>query len=127
MDDDFLKVDNENLIPVVQGIRNLIWHNILPKLVDMEQEVRTLRKVTWPYVQAQIEKENNVSMKKTNKLMFGYMTRCANVERDIQELLKLKGIHGGRHISDVDKESKRIIAAISDQSRHEMFDSSHHG
>jgi len=126
-DDDFLEVNSENLISVVQGIRNLLWKNVLPKLIDLEQEVQTLRKVTWPYVQAQIEKENKVTMQGTNNLMFGYMTRYANVEEEIQELLKLKAIHGGRHISDADRELKRISDMMSDQSRHEMLDSSHHG
>ena len=125
--DDFLEVNSENLISVVRGIRGLLWESVLPRLIDLELQVRTLRKVTWPYVQAQIEKENNVSMRKTNRMMFEYMSRFANVEEELQELLKLKAKHRGRHISDADRELKHILDTMSDQSRHEMFDSSHHG
>jgi hypothetical protein len=36
---------------ILEQVRILIRENILPRLTDLEQEVRLLRKVTWPVCQ----------------------------------------------------------------------------
>jgi hypothetical protein len=40
---------------VLQQVRILIRENILPRLTDLEEQVRLLRKVTWPVCQGQKE------------------------------------------------------------------------
>lgn len=46
-----LTVTNENLYKVLKDVRELIHDNILPRLVDLEEELKKLRRVTWPVCQ----------------------------------------------------------------------------
>jgi hypothetical protein len=41
---------------ILEEVRILIKENILPRLTDLEEEVRLLRKVTWPVCQRLTEK-----------------------------------------------------------------------
>lgn len=40
---------------ILEDIRRLIKENILPRLTNLEIEVQTLRRVTWPVTQAYLE------------------------------------------------------------------------
>jgi hypothetical protein len=51
-----LNVEQENLAEVLQSVRELLRDNILPRLTDLEEQVRLLRKVTWPVCQGIREK-----------------------------------------------------------------------
>jgi len=51
-----LDVEPENLCKVLKSLRELLRDNILPRLTDLEEQVRLLRKVTWPVCQALKEK-----------------------------------------------------------------------
>lgn len=46
-----LSVDPENISKVLQTVREFLKDHILPRLCDLEEEVRLLRKVTWPICQ----------------------------------------------------------------------------
>lgn len=117
-----IEINEENLIHTIKDIRGLVWNHILPKLIDLEQEVELLRKIVWPYVQAQMDKEGNLKMGKTNAMMFSHMHKD-----DIEELLWLKARHTGAHASEVDSEFKHILSMISSQQVADMRDSSHQG
>lgn len=51
-----LTVEPENFLKVLQSVRELIKDNILPRLTSLEEQVRLLRKVTWPVCQGLKEK-----------------------------------------------------------------------
>jgi hypothetical protein len=38
-------------VKILQDVRDLIRENILPRLTELEEQVRLLRKVTWPVCQ----------------------------------------------------------------------------
>ena len=50
-----LEVSEENVCKVLQDVRELLKDNILPRLTQLEEEVRLLREVTWPVCQSLIE------------------------------------------------------------------------
>ena len=51
-----LDVKPENLYTVLKSLRELLRDNILPRLTDLEEQVRLLRKITWPVCQGLKEK-----------------------------------------------------------------------
>ena len=51
-----LSVNSEDVLKVLQSVRELLRDNILPRLTDLEEQVRLLRKVTWPVCQGIKEK-----------------------------------------------------------------------
>ena len=51
-----LEVRPEELCKVLKDVRELIKDNILPRLTDLEEQVRLLRRVTWPVCQTAKEK-----------------------------------------------------------------------
>ena len=51
-----LEVDQNNICKILQSVRELLKDNILPRLTDLEEQVRLLRKVTWPVCQGIKEK-----------------------------------------------------------------------
>jgi hypothetical protein len=46
-----LEVKQENIVQILKDVRELLRDNILPRLTNVEEEVRLLRKVTWPICQ----------------------------------------------------------------------------
>jgi len=51
-----LSINSEDVLKVLQSVRELLRDNILPRLTDLEEQVRLLRKVTWPVCQGLKEK-----------------------------------------------------------------------
>ena len=49
---------------ILQGVRELIKENILPRLTQIEQEVRELRRVCWPVCQSLRETSQYVAFGK---------------------------------------------------------------
>jgi hypothetical protein len=47
-----LTVEPESVCKILTDIRELIRENILPRLTELEEQVRLLRKVTWPVCQS---------------------------------------------------------------------------
>jgi hypothetical protein len=61
-----LSVRPEKVCDVLTDVRNLLRENILPRLADLEEQVRLLRRVTWPVCQKIKEKSqlNDLACKK---------------------------------------------------------------
>ena len=57
-----LEVSEENLCKVLQDVRELLKDNILPRLTQLEEEVRLLREVTWPVCQSLTETSQLIDM-----------------------------------------------------------------
>ena len=53
-----MSVDVDKVCRIVEDIRMLIKDNILPRLTDIEMEVKSLRMETWPVTQALSEKSS---------------------------------------------------------------------
>jgi len=51
-----LSVKQEDVCKVLQDVRELLRDNVLPRLTNLEEQVRLLRKVTWPVCQGLREK-----------------------------------------------------------------------
>jgi hypothetical protein len=51
-----LSVNQDDLCRVLQDVRELLRDNVLPRLTNLEEQVRLLRKVTWPVCQGLREK-----------------------------------------------------------------------
>jgi hypothetical protein len=51
-----LSVKHEDSCKVLQDVRELLRDNVLPRLTNLEEQVRLLRKVTWPVCQGLREK-----------------------------------------------------------------------
>ena len=51
-----LSVSPEKVCEILEDVRNLLRENILPRLTVLEEQVRLLRKVTWPVCQKIKEK-----------------------------------------------------------------------
>jgi hypothetical protein len=47
-----LSVKNEDACTVLQSVRELLRDNVLPRLTNLEEQVRLLRRVTWPVCQS---------------------------------------------------------------------------
>lgn len=46
-----LSVEPENVPKVLQTLREFIKDHLVPRLTELEEEVRLLRKITWPICQ----------------------------------------------------------------------------
>lgn len=46
-----LSVESEKVTEVLKSVRELIKDNILPRLTQVEQDVKSLRRATWPVCQ----------------------------------------------------------------------------
>lgn len=46
-----LSVEPENISNVLQTLREFIKEHLVPRLTELEEEVRLLRKITWPVCQ----------------------------------------------------------------------------
>jgi len=63
-----MSVDSDKVCRVVEEIRELIKDNILPRLTEIEMEMKKLRLETWPVSQAISEKSHfyNAELYKKN-------------------------------------------------------------
>lgn len=85
-------------------MEQLIRENILPRLDNMESELRELREVTWPYCQAQRDRNSvfhNMKEKRT-------LLRWLDVD-EIRKLLRRKAWWMGVSPTLIDAELKEIL------------------
>ena len=79
-----LSVSPEKVCEILEDVRNLLRENILPRLTVLEEQVRLLRKVTWPVCQKIKEKYQLGDMESKKKFL-------ESLDPDeALELLKLK-------------------------------------
>ena len=71
-----------NTVKILEDIRALLKDNILPRLTQVEEEVRLLRNVTWPVCQSLVE-ENNLQYIEKKR------TFLENGTRDMEEAYML--------------------------------------
>jgi len=53
-----MEVDGDKVCKIVQELRELIKDNILPRLTEIETEMKRLRLETWPVTQAISERDS---------------------------------------------------------------------
>ena len=81
----------ESTDQVLRDIRTLLKDNIIPRLTDLEVEIRALRRVTWPVCQSQLEVDGPFQGLVEKKKFFLNL-----YEDEVYELLKLKArVKGG--------------------------------
>ena len=83
---------------------DLIWRNILPRLTDLEEQVRKLRKATWPYCQGHSESNQLDQIDRKVKFL---------QELDLDEVklllnIKAKETQRGLHIEEYNEILKRM-------------------
>ena len=71
---------------VIQDLRELLFENILPRLTDIEMEVKYLRQVCWPVCQAIREKNQLDNIKKKRE----FFRNAVQSVDEIKELLEEK-------------------------------------
>jgi hypothetical protein len=64
-----LSVSPEKVCEVLEDVRNLLRENILPRLEILEEQVRLLRKVTWPVCQKIKEKSQLSDMQSKKEFL----------------------------------------------------------
>jgi len=79
-----LSVKPEDVTRILKDVRELIKDNILVRLTDLEEEVRLLRKVTWPICQGLNEK-SQLSDIESKREFLKYLK-----PEEVEMLLKLK-------------------------------------
>ncbi len=57
---------------VLQEVRKLLRENILPRLTELEEQVRLLRRVTWPVCQS-LRSRDQISETKLKKELLEYL------------------------------------------------------
>ena len=79
-----LNVETENLEKIVQSMREMIKDHLLPRITNLEEEVRLLRKITWPICQGAREtfQLNDIQAKRE--------FLCNLDSEEVHMLLKLK-------------------------------------
>ena len=85
-------------------MEKLLRENILPRLDNIENELRELREVTWPYCQAQRDGKSvfhNMKEKRT-------LLRWLDVD-EIRKLLRRKAYWMNVDLSVIDSELKEIL------------------
>lgn len=55
-----LSVDEKDVTKILQHVREMLRDHVLPRLSDMEEEIRLLRRITWPICQS-IKEGNQLS------------------------------------------------------------------
>jgi len=102
-----LSVNDKNLLKVVQDMRDLMWEVLLPRIVDLELEIHTLRKHVWPWVQSQKEVVPMDRMKEKRDFFRNLK------DDDIRILLSLKSkCHKANGLpSSINKELEDILKA----------------
>jgi hypothetical protein len=91
---DTITIEDTNHI--LMDIRTLLKENIIPRLTDLEVEIRSLRRVTWPVCQSQLEIDGPFQALGEKKKFFLNL-----YEDEVYELLKLKARLKGGPIDQV--------------------------
>lgn len=77
-----LTVPRERELEILKELRELIKDNILPRLTQLENEILTLREITWPVCQSLNEKSQLDKIEQKRKFMeYGV--------RDVEEMVNL--------------------------------------
>ena len=76
---------------IVNDFRKLVIENVLPRLTDLEEEVRMLRKVTWPICQSLREVSQLDDLKNKREFLFRL------TEEEAKMLLVLKSKLAGMY------------------------------
>ena len=79
-----LSVKPEDVTTVLKNVRELIKDHILVRLTDLEEEVRLLRKVTWPICQG-LKENSQLSDIESKREFLKYLS-----PEEVELLLKLK-------------------------------------
>jgi hypothetical protein len=87
---------DEDNVQILNEIRTLLKDNIIPRLTDLEVEIKSLRRVTWPVCQAQLEPDGPFQGLVEKKKFFLNL-----YEDEVYELLKLKARLTGGVIDQV--------------------------
>ena len=78
---------------ILQNVRELLKDNILPRLTQLEEEVRELRLVTWPVCQSVRETSQLTDIKNKKRFL------CLLDEDEIQLLLHEKAAVSARPLA----------------------------
>ena len=78
---------------ILQGVRELIKENILPRLTQIEQEVRELRRVCWPVCQS-LRETSQLTDTRNKKRFLALLD-----EDEIQLLLREKAVVSSRPLT----------------------------
>jgi hypothetical protein len=78
---------------ILQALRELVKDHILPRLTQLEEEVRELRLVTWPVCQSLRETSQLTDIRNKKRFM------CMLDEDEIELLLREKAIVSTRPLS----------------------------
>jgi hypothetical protein len=78
---------------IVQALRELVKDHILPRLTQLEEEVRELRLVTWPVCQSLRETSQLTDIKNKKRFL------CMLDKDEIELLLREKAIVSTRPLS----------------------------
>ena len=82
-----MEITQDNLLRTVQNIREMIKDHILPRLTEVECQLRDLRGVTWPVCQNVMDEKYGMFSTLDMKRKFLYHLD----DTDIKELLRRKG------------------------------------
>lgn len=91
---DTITIEDTNQI--LRDIRTLLKTNIIPRLTDLEVEIKSLRRITWPVCQSQLETDGPFQCLQEKKKFFLNL-----YEDEVYELLKLKARLKGGYIDQV--------------------------
>jgi hypothetical protein len=86
----------EDSAQILKDIRTLLKDNIIPRLTDLEVEIKALRRVTWPVCQSQLETSGPFQGLAEKKRFFMNL-----YEDEVYELLKLKARIQGNQVDQV--------------------------
>lgn len=82
-----LAVKQEDACKVLQDVRELLRDNLLPRLTNLEEQVRLLRKVTWPVCQSIKEKSQLLDIESKRE----FLSTLDQEESNLLLKLKSKG------------------------------------
>jgi hypothetical protein len=100
---------------ILNDVRELIKYNILPRLTDVEEELKSLRYSTWPICQN--IKEHGVPLSDINSKHRFFVT---GLSRDIDELKRLLSAKDAlTNSKTISEEYRRIIMCENNNKTHE--------
>lgn len=86
-----MEITHDNMLLTIQNIREMIKDHILPRLTELECQLKDLRKVTWPVCQNVMDEKYGMFATLDMKRKFLYHLD----DTDARELLRRKGRLGG--------------------------------
>lgn len=106
-----MEITHDNMLLTIQNIREMIKDHILPRLTELECQLKDLRKMTWPVCQNVMDEKYGMFATLDMKRKFLYHLD----DTDARELLRRKGRLGG------------ISSQMTAIEYQHIFDSSHKG